>query len=204
MKQNRVWFTSDLHINHKLVAGKRGFWLKDQDGVAEPNVYAHDDFLAAVWDTTVAPGDTVYVLGDTGIGRFSQVVLPWFEARPGTKHLISGNHDPVFVGHSKWKKDMREWLEVFESVQSSASVKLAGRKVLLSHFPYEEWGEGPARGGESRYNEFRFPDKGLPLLHGHTHGTEVAHGHSYHVGLDAHALELVPQESILEWLNTLD
>ena len=61
--RSETWFTADLHIGHKLVAEKRGHH--------DPG--AHDDVLAMYWDTTVAPADTVWVLGDiSGGGRGSQ------------------------------------------------------------------------------------------------------------------------------------
>lgn len=205
MKQPQVWYTSDLHIGHNLVSRLRGFWA-DQPSATEnaiPDSDAHDAQLAANWDHLVDEDDTVYVLGDISING-GQHALDWIEQRPGHKHLIIGNHDPVHPGihHRKAAKLLPHWLQYFDTIQPFMVRKLLGRHVHLSHFPYTDWGDGEARPG-TRFEQYRLPDLGAPLLHGHTHGTEVAHGHSYHVGLDAHQLTLVPQNTILEWLATL-
>jgi calcineurin-like phosphoesterase family protein len=45
-------------------------------------------------------------------------------------------------------------------------------------------------------------DEGELLLHGHTHDKQKAHdGNMFHVGLDAWR-ELVPQETILDWISS--
>ncbi len=205
----RVFYTSDLHVGHKLVAAIRGYHEGGTPGVEPPDPravvadpVAHDRALAAMWDRTVGANDVVYVLGDISISG-SSYALDWFAARPGRKHLISGNHDKVHPMHSQCLKVLPEWLMVFDSIQPFLRRKLLGKTVLLSHFPYLDWGDGPDRSQEARYPEYRLPDVGYPLLHGHTHGPETAHGHSFHVGIDAHKHNLVPQETILEWLTTL-
>jgi calcineurin-like phosphoesterase family protein len=201
-----VFYTSDLHVGHKLVSAIRGF----HDGeagtspedpravIADP--VRHDHVLAARWDATVKKDDIVYVLGDVSING-SQYALDWVAERPGRKHLIAGNHDPVHPMHSKYLNALPKWLMVFDSVQPFLRRKIAGHEVLLSHFPYFTWGDGPGR-PDARYEQYRLPDLGVPLLHGHTHGPEIEHDHSYHVGLDAHDMRLVPQSTILEWLES--
>lgn len=190
-----IFYTSDLHIGHRLVANIRGY--NSGDPVAD--TASHDARLAAIWDSTVSAGDQVYVLGDISING-SQHALDWFAARNGIKHLIAGNHDPVHPMHRTSQKILPKWLEVFETIQPFARRRLDGREFLLSHFPYMSWGDGLDREG-SRYNQYRLPDYGMPLLHGHTHGTEKAHGHSLHVGVDAWAGIPVAQQLVLEWLK---
>jgi calcineurin-like phosphoesterase family protein len=200
---SNVFYTSDLHIGHRLVAGLRGFW-KDTSvplDEREPDVEAHDAWIAQNWQQVVKPGDQVFVLGDISING-GQHALDWMDSVNGTKHLISGNHDPVHPQNRKSIKVMRHWLDSFETIQPFLRRKLEGKTVLLSHFPYESWGEGPNRPGVSRMNQYRLPEMGDLLLHGHTHTQEVAHGKQYHVGLDAHDLQLVPQDTILEWVRT--
>jgi calcineurin-like phosphoesterase family protein len=197
-----VFYVSDLHIGHRLVAGLRGFKKDstlDHDQL-EPDVEAHDAWIAQNWDRVVKPEDQVFVLGDISING-GQHALDWMAARPGVKHLISGNHDPVHPQNRKSIKVMRHWLNYFETIQPFLRRKLDGKTVLLSHFPYESWGEGPNRPGESRMNQYRLPEMGDLLLHGHTHGPEKSHGKQYHVGLDAHDLQLVSQETILDWVS---
>lgn len=192
-RSGRTWYTSDLHIGHRLVARHRGFDTPDG-----PDIDAHDLALASTWDAKINEHDTVWVLGDISMSGGTSV-LEWIAARPGTKHLISGNHDPVHPMHRDAIKHLPRFLEVFATVQPFLRKKLVGNEVLLSHFPYADCGDGPARPG-TRYEQYRLPDLGAFLLHGHTHGQERAHGHSLHVGLDAWKLSPVPQEEIIAWI----
>ena len=118
--------------------------------------------------------------------------------------MISGNHDQTHPMHSKALRFQREWLAsgAFETINSFLQLKMGGRRVALSHFPYV--GEG-SRPGEDRFTQWRLRDEGLPLLFGHTHEENVKayylDDHSYHVGLDGHEQKLVPESVILEWLE---
>ena len=186
---SEVWYTSDLHIGHSRVSEIRGF-----ETTAE-----HDAAISAAWWKHVRPGDTVYVLGDVAVSGFSYA-LGFLIGLPGTKHLIAGNHDPVHPMHrAAYTKRFREWLDAFESIQPFQRRRLAGVEFAMSHFPYEAWGDGEGREG-SRYNQWRLPDLGMPLLHGHTHGPERGHGNMLHIGWDAWKRP-VRQSEIIEWLE---
>lgn len=61
-----------------------------------------------------------------------------------------------------------------------------GRKLVLSHFPYSR------DRGLDRYTEYRMPDCGMPVVHGHTHSKRratrsVDGSRQIHVGFDARA-----------------
>jgi calcineurin-like phosphoesterase family protein len=213
-----VFYTSDLHIDHKLVAGHRGHRrvreeflstnfsssIPENSPVLEPDTAAHDAALAAYWDATVKKDDIVFVLGDTGLGKFEKVVLPWFDARPGIKHLIAGNHDPVHPARSDAVKLQRRWLQTFDTINPYTTRKIAGQRVLLSHFPYKSYGDGTTHGepGEGRWAEWRVDESlGKLLVHGHTHGPERAHGNQFHVGWDAWG-RFVTHEELEDWVRS--
>ncbi|AHH20820.1 putative bacteriophage protein [Nocardia nova SH22a] len=188
-----VWFTSDLHIGHRMVAELRGF--------TDPA--DHDDALAANWDRVVRPDHQVWVLGDISVGGKANEIraLEWIAARPGTKHLVAGNHDSCHPYRSQAHKWQRIYLDAaFASVQQSAVRKIAGQRVLLSHFPFQGSEDGDHT-AENRFEEWRLPRIGENtsrwLLHGHTHSRDPGHGPQLHVGLDAHALAPVP----LDWVE---
>lgn len=189
-----TFYTSDLHIGHQRVAVEhRGFDSPEH----------HDEVLAWAWQKYVKPADTVYVLGDVAVGGIPRA-LDFLGALPGTKHLIAGNHDPVHPMHRRtFGRMMPRFLEVFETVTPFARRRVAGYEFLMCHFPYVEWGDGPDRPLRPRYDQYRLPDLGVPLLHGHTHGQERAHGRSLHVGLDAWNFRLVPEVTVVEWLARL-
>jgi len=199
--RGKVWYTADLHIDDYGVVKRRGFFKSSNFTKNQvPDLDRHNAYLAEGWDLTVEENDTVFVLGD--ISRYGeQIALRWFDRRPGRKILVPGNHDPVHPRKEEFWKKMPEWLKIFDSIQPYMVRHLEYRDVLLSHFPYWSYGDGPDR-DTARYEQFRLPDLGLPLLHGHTHGTETAHGNMFHVGVEAHDFWPVAEAEIIEWLKT--
>jgi len=172
-----VWFTADTHFSHEFVAKTRGYVSADE----------HDEALVERWNSIVKPRDIVWHLGDVSITRSPARWQPWVAKLHGTKHLVSGNHDGTFPGARSAYKDMRHYLEHFETVQSTARRRYNGVEFLLSHFPYD----GDTAGREvERYDQYRLRDLGVPLVHGHTHRDSVlSESHlgtpQIHVGQDA-------------------
>lgn len=157
----RYWI-ADLHLGHEKVAKLRGF----------ANTAEHDAYLLKQLDR-LDYDDELWILGDISSGRpeGEEYALNCIDPLQTHKHLIAGNHDSVSSIHRNGYKKQREWLEVFESVQQFGRIRLNGMNVLMSHYPYARSGDGPGR-GEARYREYRLPDTGLPLIHGHTHQSE--------------------------------
>jgi calcineurin-like phosphoesterase family protein len=185
-----TWFTSDLHFGHAYVSAWRGFGTSREDADTE----AHDAAIVERWVKRVKPEDTIWVLGDI-VGKYQQTeyALDLLKTLPGTKHLIAGNHDSVSPIHREAWKHQRLYLEAFESVQAYARIRVCGEDILLSHFPY--LGTGADHTADVRYPQFRLPDEGTILLHGHTHSKGKFHVSDaetlqIHVGLDA--WELAP------------
>lgn len=196
-----VFYTSDLHFNHRLVAmQKRGF----------ASIGEHDEAVIANWNEIVGFTDTVYLLGD--------VAMNWKGAGEkiarlnGIIHLITGNHDLMFPGNRDAHKHQAKWIGngMFDSIQAYARRKSGKHEFLLSHFPYH--GEGN-RDIPERFTQYRLRDEGMWLVHGHTHSKEKLgpsvlplaafgqlpqpRGRQVHAGLDAWDLRPVPEESIL-------
>lgn len=155
MKAN-VWFTSDLHLGHRLVAGLRG-WGEDLD--------AYHEEIVDVWNRHVRPGDIVWNLGDVTLGPIERVGHVLDRLNGGQHHLIAGNHDQRHPMHRDAHK-RTAWERYFDTVQAFARRRVGGQSVLMSHFPYTGEGERP---GPDRYQQYRLPNLGTPLLHGHTH-----------------------------------
>jgi calcineurin-like phosphoesterase family protein len=199
----KVLYTSDTHFSHKLVAGLRGF----------ENTHDHDQAIIANWNSVVRPLDTVWHLGDVGMGHFERWADQFSELN-GTIHLVTGNHDDVFPGNRDSWKYQCQWMygDRFASVQAFTRRKVEGRYFLLSHFPYD--GDHT---GEDRYTQYRLRDDGMWLLHGHTHlKTKLSpemrqeghmliwRGRQLHVGLDAWALKPVTQDEVVRVMAEVD
>lgn len=187
-----IYYTADLHFGHDMVAKLRGYEDYEQ----------HDASLILEWKHIVKERDIVYILGDITLSKYDYA-LEILRLLPGRKHLISGNHDIVHPMHSRGHRlnVHARWLEIFETIQPFIRKKISGKELLLSHFPYTEFGDGEGRGKE-RYNQYRLPNYGLPLLHGHTHGVEREHDNMLHVGWDAWGT-LLPQQYVADWLNEI-
>jgi calcineurin-like phosphoesterase family protein len=197
-----VFFSSDTHFLHAMVAGLRGFTSSAE----------HDETLIYRWNQVVRRDDLVWHLGDVGLGS-ETLILEQAARLNGRKQLITGNHDRPWPGHRDSRKYQRRWLEVFESVQAFARIRLDGRPVLLSHFPYE--GDHV---GEDRATQYRLRDEGAWLVHGHTHlpnrlgpdpryltvmgadgeGITTPRGREVHAGLDAWDLRPAGEAAILD------
>lgn len=166
-----------------------------------------NEMLIENWNSVVGEDDTVYHLGDVGLG-------PWedwdnsLSRLNGHKILVIGNHDRLFKGgygeihRAKFEPVYRQW---FEEIYPSLGTGLYnGSVVNLSHFPYD--GDHTE---EDRYSEYRLPDKGITLLHGHTHLNQII-SHSkegslqIHVGQDAWDYTPVSEDQIVALLEGLE
>lgn len=179
-----VFFTSDLHIGHRMVAGLRGF----------EDASAHDAAILDAWRDQVLKDDVVWVLGDVAMGA-PAYALGLLASLPGRKRLVLGNHDGAHPMYRDAPRRHREYTEAFEWVTQSARTKVCGVEVVLSHFPYARDRH------EVRHMQWRLRNEGTPLLHGHTHGPErlsFAAGSvpEVHVGLDAWGMRLVSDTDV--------
>lgn len=185
----RRFITSDTHLSHKLMVRLRGFSAAEApEQPTFTEIKAHDDAIIESWNAVVRPQDLVWHAGDVHLGSLANLGL--VGKLNGTKILITGNHDAVFAGHRNSYKEYLRWMGYFTAIQAYDRVKLAGRSVMISHFPYAG---APEHRSAGRYLQYRLPDEGLMLLHGHTHSPEVlttlpggsVHPRMLHIGWDA-------------------
>lgn len=201
-----VFFTSDQHFGHERILELGG-------GRPFRNIFEHNDYLVKKWCEHVKHDDVVYVLGDVAFGggdgfEKNVKIFSWL---PGVKFLIPGNHDKVWSGNSV------SYREKYEHVYVDAGFTVLPENVvydfplndglsvpvMLSHVPYFDvlTFEKDSRRG-NRFKKQTPEDEGLPLLHGHTHSSQVFSSHmkSFHVGVDAHGFAPVHENIIREWL----
>lgn len=157
MAATKVWGVSDPHIFHKFVSNLRGYTVQD-----------FNDMFVSDWINKVATKDQVWLLGDLTGGGYINEAIELIGELPGEKHLMIGNHDDPFPGHRDAHRKLKKYYEVFTSVQLHTMRSINGVRCLVSHFPYS--GD---HSSESRYDQWRLPDLGLPIIHGHTHSKNI-------------------------------
>jgi calcineurin-like phosphoesterase family protein len=138
------------------------------------SVAAMDEALIRRWNETVAPGDTVWHLGDFAIKQSAARVAEILSRLNGTKHLVTGNNDPpaTTTGQSGWA-----------SVQPYAELEIDGRKLVLCHYAFRTWnGMG----------------KGSVNLHGHSHGRLKPQPRQFDVGVDVWGFRPITLPTILD------
>jgi calcineurin-like phosphoesterase family protein len=180
-----TWYTADLHLGHQNIIR---YCDRPYRSVDQMNAD-----LVAKWNATVAPDDTVWVLGDVAMGQIA-VSLPLARRLHGTKHLVAGNHDRCWEGHgARAEASMQMYRDAgFETIRSTHDIELAGRRVLLHHFPYE----GDSH-DDDRYVQWRPEDEGDWLFHGHVHTKWRQNGRMINVGVDVWDLAPVAQDTLL-------
>jgi calcineurin-like phosphoesterase family protein len=191
-----TYFSSDLHFGHKNIILFTGRPYRD--------VTHMNEMLVHNLNEAVGYDDTLYLLGDIAMGSLEDSLNYVRRIVCNNIYLISGNHDRTW---SHWKHKTEEKRQAARMQYEAAGLtilpdiletELFGRTVTLSHLPYD--GDSQE---DDRYSEYRPIDIGLPLLHGHTHNQDKAHGNQFHVGVDAHFYKPVHEDTIKEWLDEL-
>lgn len=181
------------------------------------SIEEHDETLIANWNSVVSPEDTVWHLGDVNLGKFDESI-ELVRRLNGHKHLVSGNHDRLFVDPDAKRPDKNArvadrfrpiYKDIFEKVfegdqyaAAQAVVELSNSQLVrVSHFPY---GTADSH-GEPRFAGIRPVDDGTVLLHGHIHASEkvsvsALNTMQIHVGVDSWNYFPVPEDAILDLL----
>ncbi len=168
-----IWFSADHHFYHQNVIR---YCARPFSSVDEMNAE-----MVKRWNEVVAPGDTVYYLGDFSLAhRAVTVFLPQLN---GEKCLIMGNHDHCHPVHCKKEQKCQRMRKLyydagFKELVLSKEMNIAGRNVELHHMPFAGDHE------KERYTEWRPKDKGQWLLHGHIHEKWKQRGRMINVGVD--------------------
>lgn len=178
-----VHLTSDTHFSHANIIRycDRPF--------SDPAVM--NERLVDAWNDRVRPDDEIWHLGDVAMGRIEESLLI-IRRLHGRKFLVPGNHDRCWPGHKK----VGDWPEKYTAagftlLPRTTTLTLAGREVLLCHFPYR----GDSRDVD-RYREERPADEGRWLLHGHVHERWRQRGRQINVGVDVWDYAPVSLETI--------
>jgi calcineurin-like phosphoesterase family protein len=162
----KIWFTSDNHFYHKNILK-----FQAEAGTRFGNdANEMNELMISKWNSQVALADKVYCLGDFSFGKpeLTEAILKRLN---GQLNLIRGNHE-------HWLTQETE--QYFEDIRDYREITIDGIKIVLFHFPIEEW-------NRMHHGAFHL----FGHVHGH-HGTKE--GRSMDVGIDAR-----PQKDMGLW-----
>lgn len=166
----RVFLTSDLHLNHEnvILAGycpERGSLFGTVDGMNEA--------LIGRWNARVRDGDVVIVVGDFTMGR-PEAAEELIGRLRGTIWLVEGNHDR----RPKSRRRILERVVAFYA-RGQVVVEVPGLgPVLIGHHPVPAGMDG--RG---------LPHGAVLQLCGHVHQHWARRGMVINVGVDVRGFE---------------
>ena len=191
----RVWFTADIHLAHPNVLhlSNRPFKnIEEMRRVILQNI-----------NLRVKEEDVLYLLGDVSLGDKRSWVDFLEELKCKNIILVKGNHDK----YGTIPKD--KVLAVIEQ----CTIRLMGRTLLLCHHPYRITVMRLLRSIRnirslrhlmSLFSKVRPVDRGLWLIHGHTHATTKTvpyHNRMLNVGVDAHNFCPVSGDEIIRLIQ---
>lgn len=215
-----VYVTSDLHVGHERIIELCERPYRD---VGEMN-----DALLEGINSTVGSKNTLVIVGDIVMGKLEYNMRLLRRIKAARIWLLPGNHDRFSMafqhqGSPEIRRSKRTlWQAQYagawddsrgrprtvagvqavkvetDVVPSAWRVPLAGREVMMSHYPYV--GDSHEL-KKDRYQELRPVDVGMPLVHGHVHGSWATRGRMFNVGVDVREFKPVSEDEIAGWLS---
>lgn len=169
-----IWFTSDTHFNHKNIVQYSSRPFAD----LEEMTYK----LILNWNERVAPGDTIFHLGDFSLtyGSKSHMTIDNLLGRlSGQKWLITGNHDRKEVkNNSLWHK-----VVPYHEIKVDVGTKHKQR-IVMFHYAMRVWNQ---------------MHRGAIHLYGHSHNNlpDIG-GKTMDVGVDANNYAPISLDEVLK------
>ena len=115
--QDKLFFVSDSHFCHEAIIKYCG---RPFISVEEMN-----ETIIKNWNSVVGPKDTVFHLGDFGLGSLTQMT-EIREQLNGEIYLILGNHD---------LRQSKGFHSLFKEVSFEMVIEVGKTKLILNHYP---------------------------------------------------------------------
>ena len=132
-----IFYTSDTHFFHKNIIRLCNRPFTDLE-------HMHEEIIKR-WNSKVGKEDTIYFLGDFAFTNNNvEDIKGLISKLNGRKVIIKGNHESLFDNYS-----VREAGNIL-SVHQYLEITDNGRKVVLFHYPIEDW-NGRWRGSYHLY-----------------------------------------------------
>src|SRR5690606_8917465 len=161
-KDQKIFFTSDTHWNHKNICSATSEWDLEEHG-GHTSVRNFDSLeqmnstIISGINNTVGQDDWLIHLGDWSFGGFDSIQK--FRDRLLVKNivLVLGNHDHHQANNRENVRDLFE--SVYSLLELTVSDPAIGKRTyMLGHYPMYIWNKA---------------HHGRISLHGHTHASFV-------------------------------
>ena len=160
-------YTADLHLGHSKII--------DYCNRPFSSIEEMDQAIIANAQKRSHPKTHLWIVGDFAVHKAA--AQRYFDAVPGIKHLIMGNHDP------KWVRDF-DWASVHDLTEFSDYNK----RFVLCHYPMITW-------NKARYGSLQ--------LFGHIHHHHQGSQKAINVGVDCWNFEPITARDILDRAKNL-
>ena len=158
-----IFFTSDLHIDHRNMlkySTMRGYMFENVDQMNEG--------IIRNWNRIITPKDIVFHLGDLSLNNNYTRLSSFLKRLNGLIIQINGNHDREST-INKLEQD-----GIIKTLDNDSVITHQNQKIVLSHYPKNEW---------------KGINEGWWHFHGHSHGTLGYNNQKrIDVGIDNHPL----------------
>jgi calcineurin-like phosphoesterase family protein len=172
----KTYIGSDFHFGHNNIMK---FCPETRGHFRDINHMHHE--MIRMWNDTVMPEDTVYMLGDIAFMAASHAANI-LRSLNGRKILVKGNHD------SKTVKD-KSFAACFDEIHDYLEIRYDGHHVVMFHYPIFD------HNGASR---------GSIMLHGHRHGNpHHIPGRIMDVGWDSTGKILISMDDVIEKMKDI-
>lgn len=170
-----IYFSSDLHLNHKNIIKYSNRPFQDVQEMNEKLIENHNKI--------VKQKDTWYFLGDFAMYYNLDRLGDLINRFNGKKYFVLGNHDDY--DDLVYLQDKR----IIEYVDKTYLISYQKQKIFLSHYSHRVW-------PKKHY--------GVWHLFGHSHGTLPPNDLSFDVGVDACNYEPISFDQVSEKMNSFN
>jgi calcineurin-like phosphoesterase family protein len=152
------WITSDLHFGHANIMR----FCPTARARFKDDVEYMNEQMVREWNDTIAPEDTVYILGDVAFLPADKAVRI-LQRLNGTKILVEGNHDRKLLNDPVFRR-------CFAEIHQYLCITYEKTRVVMFHYPIAEWDQmhrgavhfyGHLHGGVSGLEKYRARDMGM-------------------------------------------
>lgn len=173
-----VWFTADLHLGHRNIIKYCNRPFVDEVQM--------DNAIIDSWNSVVAPGETVFVVGDFTL-RDIHSALAYLERLSGKIVVLPGSHDK-WIFNPASVEQVYFWLGKALIWPQAAMIRVAGETIFLHHYAQRVW-------PHSHHGSYH--------LYGHSHGRLKDNGtRSIDVGVDACGFRPISASQVFDKLSS--